>query len=94
MRAEARIYIQIDQPSEKKFPVAVANLVPVNRGSSKEWNRKISEIIRKNLTMTGLFDIIPEEQSPENPGANSPNPAAIQFAPWSLIGVQALVNGS
>jgi TolB protein len=92
--AEARIYIQVDQPSEKKFPIAVANLVPVNRGSSKKWSREIPEIIKKDLQLTALFDIIPEEQYPNSPGALSPNPATIQFPPWTLIGVQALVTGS
>lgn len=94
MRAEARIYIQIDQPSEKKFPVAVVNLVPVNRGGSKDWDRKIPDKIRNDLNLTGLFDIIPPEQYPASPGARSVNPATIEFPPWTLIGVQAVINGS
>lgn len=92
--AEARIYIQIDQPSGKKFPIAVVDLIAEGRSSSGEWSRKIPEIIRKNLLMTGLFDLVPEGQFPKEQGALSPNPATIQFAPWSLIGAQAFVIGS
>ena len=33
-QAYARIYIQIDQPSEKKFPVAVVDLIHAGGGSS------------------------------------------------------------
>ncbi len=92
--AQARIYIQIDQPSEKKFPVAVANLIPAGGGSSKDWTRGVAEIIRKDLALTNLFDIIPPEQYPTNDAANSASSATMQFAPWSLIGAQALVIGS
>ncbi len=92
-RADARIYIQIDQPSEKKFPIAVVDLVGV-KGADKNWSRKVSEIIRKDLGLTGLFDLIPADQFPNSEGSRSVNPSAIQFQPWSLIGAQALVNGS
>jgi len=93
-RAEARIYIQIDQPSEKKFPLAVVDLVSEGKGEDKNWSRKVSEILRKDLALTGLFDLIPEDQFPNSEGSRATNPAKIQFQPWSLIGVQALVNGS
>lgn len=94
LNAHARIYIQIDQPSEKKFPVAIADLVPVDRGRSKEWSEEIPQIIEDDLKLTGLFDIISPDQYPTGPGALSPDPSAIQFPPWTLIGAQALVTGS
>ncbi len=93
IRAEARIYIQIDQPSEKKFPIAVADLVPSDE-VSKDWNRKVSALIRKNLAMTGLFDLVDPLEFPKETSALDPNPGRIQFAPWSFIGVQALINGT
>lgn len=94
MPAEARVYIQIDQASEKKFPIAVVDLVPINRGASKDWNHEITDIIIDDLKLTGLFEIIPPDQYPMSPGALSTDPASIQFPPWTLIGAQALVNGS
>jgi len=93
-QAEARIYIQVDQPSEKKFPIAVVNLVASDGEESRDWSNKVAETIRKNLGMTGLFDLIPQDQFPSSGGALATNPAGIQFPPWSLIGAQALVNGS
>jgi TolB protein len=93
-RAEARVYIQIDQPGDKKFPIAIDNPVPVNRGESKDWSRKMTEIIKSDLTMTGLFDIIPQEQYPKEGNVRAPIPSAMQFPAWSVIGAQALVNGN
>src|SRR5579885_2644183 len=92
--AEARIYIQIDQPSEKKFPIAIVDLVPAEKGEDKKWSKNVTEIIRKDLAMTGLFDLIPGRSVSNSDGARSPNPSKIQFQPWSLIGAQALVMGT
>ncbi len=92
--AEARIYVQIDQASEKKFPVAIAPLVPDNHRNSGDWNTHIPDKIKKDLELTGLFEIISASQYPKSPGALSVDPAMIQFPPWALMGAQALVNGS
>lgn len=94
VKAEARIYIQIDQPSEKKFPIAVVNLVSTDGSKGGDWSHKLAATIRNDLNLTGLFDLIPEDQFPSSEGALSPSPSDIQFSPWTLIGAQALVNGS
>lgn len=91
--AEARIYIQIDQPSEKKFPIAVVDLESTGGGKSKDWSQKLAEIIRKDLTLTALFDIIDPKEFPTGKEALSINPSKIPFPQWTLIGAQALVNG-
>jgi TolB protein len=93
-RAEARIYIQIDQASEKKFPIAIVEPVSSEDGASREWGKKLAETIRSDLKLTGLFDLIPEDQFPNSAAARSTDPSQIQFSPWTLIGAQALVNGS
>lgn len=80
VQAEARIYISVDQPSEKKFPVAVANL----DGGSGNWSKKLPEVIRKDLTLTALFDVIPPEQYPKG---------EVNHQAWNLIGAQAVVMG-
>src|SRR3989338_6744383 len=91
--AHARIYIQIDQPSEKKFPIAVVDLVSTGGGENKDWSKKTADIIRKDLGLTGIFDLVSPEDFPNSAGARSINPSTIQFPPWTLIGAQALVNG-
>ncbi len=90
--AHARIFIQIDQASDKKFPIAVADLIP--QGKSSAIGEDIPDIIRKNLGLTGMFELIPASQHPTDGPGISPNLSAIQFAPWTLIGAQALVIGT
>ena len=89
---EARIFIQIDQASDKKFPIAVADLVPQGKHSS--IGEDIPDIISKNLGLTGMFELIPNSQHPSDGPGVSANLSAIQFAPWTLIGAQALVIGT
>jgi TolB protein len=90
--AEARIYIQIDQASEKKFPIAVVD--PVSEvGESKE-GRKLADILRGDLRLAGIFELISSEQFPTGDSARATDPSQIQFSPWTLIGAQALVNGT
>ena len=91
--AGARIYIQVDQPSEKKFPIAVTPLTANGGKNSGDWDRKVSEKIRSDLKLTGLFDLMDPAQFPNDPAARSSNPATIKFAPWTLVGAQALVSG-
>lgn len=96
---EARVYIQIDQPSEKKFPIAIADLTNAGGGHSHDWEQKVSAKIGNDLNLTGLFEVIDQSQYPKAAEANATNPSLnqaslIKFAPWSLIGAQALVNGS
>jgi len=94
LAAEARLYVLIDQPSEHRFPIAIADLIPEEGGKSREWSEKVSQKIRDDLELTGLFELIDPSSYPRTAEALSPNPATIQFGPWSLIGAQALVHGS
>ncbi|MBI2082717.1 MAG: Tol-Pal system beta propeller repeat protein TolB [Deltaproteobacteria bacterium] len=92
--SEARLYIVVDQPSENRFPIAVTDLVPEEGKKSKPWSQQLTKKIRDDLELSGLFDLIDSSSYPSNPEALSPNPATIQFGPWTLIGAQALVTGS
>ncbi len=92
--AEARIYIQVDQVSEKKFPVAVDTLHNSDGGGSSRFSERIAELVEKNLNLTGLFDLVPQSQFPSGDKARSGNPSTIDFPAWTLVGAQALVSGT
>jgi TolB protein len=79
--AEAKIYIDIDSPVLKKLPIAIQEF----SGTS---GKEISDIIRYDLTFTGLFLYIDRAAYIENPSQ--------PFNPknWSPIGVEAVVKGS
>jgi len=79
--AEAKIYIDITSPSAKKLPIAIYDL-------EGAFGKEISEIIRDDLTFTGLFMYIDKISYIENPSQvfNPQN--------WTPLGIEAVVKGS
>lgn len=77
---EARVYIDITSPSAKKLPIAIYDL----QGAQ---GKEISDIIRDDLTVTGLFSCIDK--------ASYIEPAAQKFAQqnWKPLGIDAVVKG-
>jgi len=93
-KSEGRLYVLIDQPSEKGFPIAVVDLLPIGEKKSKGWSHHVGRKIRSDLKLTGLFELIEPEDYPKEPQAFSTDPASVQFGPWSLVGAQGVVLGS
>jgi TolB protein len=79
--SEAKVYIDITSPLAKKLPIAVYDLQGVQ-------GREISDIIRDDLTVTGLFICIDKAAYLE--------PAAQQFNQqnWKPLGAEAVVKGT
>ena len=79
--AEAKVYIDITSPSAKKLPIAIFDL----QGPS---GKEISDIIRDDLTFTGLFMYIDKTSYIE--------PAAGKFSQqnWKPLGIEAVVKGT
>lgn len=73
-----KIYIDITSPGVKKLPIAIESFI----GGSE-----ISDIIKNNLTFTGLFDCIDDAAFIEKPGQQF-NPAN-----WKGLGVELVVKG-
>lgn len=79
--AEAKVYIDITSPSSKKLPIAIYDL-------QGPLGREISEIIREDLTFTGLFMYIDKASYIEDP-LKAFNPQN-----WTPLGIEAVVKGS
>ncbi len=79
--AEAKVYIDITSPSTKKLPIAIYDL----QGPE---GREIADIIRDDLTFTGLFVCIDK--------ASYIEPAAQEFNQqnWKPLGIEAVVKGT
>ena len=90
--AEARIYIRIDEYSAKKFPIAVADLRPIDGSYRGRLQREIPEVIRKCLDISGLFDVLSPDIFPSEDAGNIRLDNII-FSRWSLIDVQGVVKG-
>ncbi len=91
--AHARIYIRIDEVAEKKFPIAINNLVNAGKsGDRKNWSKEVTKILKKDLSLTGLFEFVDPELYP---GEDSKNykPDSVKYPAWKLLGVQALIKG-
>jgi len=79
--ADAKVYIDITSPSSKKLPIAIYDL-------QGPFGREISEIIRDDLTFTGLFMYIDKTSYIETP-SQVYNPGN-----WRPLGIEAVVKGS
>jgi len=89
--AEARIYIPIDQPSEMKFPIAIADLQ--RKKGSRSVARDVAEIIRNDLKLSGYFLVIPPERFKSQARKEGVTESDINFAYWKSINAQALIKG-
>jgi TolB protein len=90
----ARIYIVVDEPSEKTFPIGINPLkLQGEGGDKKKWATALPKVLQSDLEITGLFEIIDPLVFPER-DRNNITPDQVQFSAWTLIGAQAVVKGS
>jgi TolB protein len=87
--ASARIYIPIDQPPDQKFPIAISDLAKIGGGGSA--GKKIPDIIRNDLELSGYFRIIPKRAYLERSRKFAID--EIDFKKWTMVGAKALVKG-
>lgn len=89
----ARIYVPIDQPSDKKLPIAITELVKLSGGVGHEA-REIPAIIQRNLEISAYFQFIPPDAFLEAKGNGALTAGTIAFEQWTSIEAQALIKGS
>jgi TolB protein len=77
VRAE-RVYLDITSPTIQKMPIAIQDFVGL---------KNVSEIIRDDLSFTGLFDCLDESASIERPDQ------PFNHANWRGLGVSIVVKG-
>lgn len=88
----ARIYIPIDQPSDKKLPIAIVRLV--NSGGAGRYAKEIPAIIQNDLEISSYFQFIPPEAFLEPKDSKAITAPEINFDLWTAIEAQALIKGS
>jgi len=84
--AGARIYVPIDQPSDQKFPIAIADL----RGSD---GAKIADIIRNDMELSGYFRVLDPDAFKAVARKEGVSIDTIKFSYWTAIEAGALVKG-
>lgn len=86
--AHAKIYVVIDDPSAKKFPIAVPQFVDT-QGNTSQASTEISNLLKRDLDLAGYFSIIDESGF----AAPDTDTQEIHFEKWLAIDAHALVKG-
>ncbi|UCD83730.1 MAG: Tol-Pal system beta propeller repeat protein TolB [Deltaproteobacteria bacterium] len=90
--AAEKIYIDIDTPTMRRFPIAIPEFKDLKGGGSSRQLR-ISRIIANDLEISGLFNILSLPDSLGNLNKTDLTAEEIDFSDWSAIGTEALVWG-
>lgn len=89
LSAFARIYILIDEASQKKFPVAVPEFLNAFGATSTE-GKEMTDLLKKDLNIAGYFKVLDEAAFLSHEPENSEQ---IDFSRWTAIDAHALVKG-
>ena len=88
LAAQAKIYILLEEASERKFPIAVPEFATM-KGKQSSLTREITELIRNDLDIAGLFKVLDETSFLRG----DTDVETIDFAKWTAIEAFALVKG-
>ena len=87
------IYILVDQFSpEKKFPIAVADLLNEKTDAPDQEGKAIADILSRNLKLAGYFDLVSVPRALEFSSAVEPD--TMPFDQWNSIGARVFVKGT
>lgn len=90
--AWAKVYIDIDAPGFRKFPVAVPEFIPVSTKDAAAAE-KARKALLSDLFMAGIFDVV-------SPARYTPNPDAgvdlskTNYAVWKKAGADAVIKAT
>jgi TolB protein len=90
--ATAKVYIDVDSPNFRLFPIAICdfNIADANTAAkSRDIGIVLADEVKKYLTMTGFFNPLNKKSFLDDKGTNS-----INFANWTMIGADYLVKGN
>jgi TolB protein len=90
--AQAKVYIDINAPSLRRIPLAVPALRR-DGGAVGEAYAEIAEVLRSDLGITELFDVLDPRGYLEDPQRAPLQPSATSFADWFAIGAEVLIKG-
>jgi len=88
VKSFAKIYIMIEDPSSRKFPIAVPEFQST-KGRSSALTEEITDLVKTDLKIAGFFKVLDESAflSPVEPGAE------VDFSKWTAIEAHALLKG-
>jgi TolB protein len=96
-RALARIYLDIDSPNFNPIPIAICDFNDkiFNTTKQTEGGISISEGVKQDLALTGIFNILTKKSFLEEKSSASVMTAEkIRFSDWTAIGADYLLRGN
>lgn len=93
-RVDAKVYVDIDSPNFQLIPIAICDFDNKTANATKAANTgvTISDGIKKDLSMTGIFNILNKQSFLENTTSGAKE--SIRFSDWATIGADFLLQGS
>ena len=85
------LYIDINSPGGRRMPVAVASFIVVSGDAS--LSRGVPKILEADLSLTDLFDIVPEKAHMETVTPAHFAGTPLSYPAWKVIGAEAVVIG-
>ncbi|MBW1714067.1 MAG: PD40 domain-containing protein, partial [Deltaproteobacteria bacterium] len=92
-QSQARVYIDINAPYARLFPVAVPYLKPLGGAGGDQAAQGLVETLTSDLDFCGLFKTLDSKGFLENYLTMGLTAAATNFQAWKMIGAEFLVKG-
>lgn len=89
--ARAQIEIKVPEPGGAVLPIALSPLAHQSAGADQGLGVRFSDIVARDLDLSGLFRVIDRGAYLEGPDAAVE--AEINFGRWSVLGALALIKG-
>src|SRR5512133_575086 len=83
--AQERTYVDVGSPNFQPLPIAVATF----QGEGDVRGAEISDVVRSDLALSGLFDVLDPKGFLADPGEGFAAPS-IRFARWADVGADGL----
>jgi len=91
---EAKVYVEISQPSREPFPLAIPVFKNLGRtADTQNLASQFSDLVMADLRLTGLFNLIDRKAYIEDPTRAGLLPQDFDFASWRQIDALGLVKG-
>jgi len=91
--ALARVYIDINAPYARQFPVAAPELKRLGGQGGAEEARQLIGLVAADLDFSGLFRILDPKGYLEDQAKSGLTAAETNFQAWTMIGAEFLVKG-
>lgn len=93
--ASEKVYIDIDNPTIQKFPIAVADFYNMGGAPARgeDYSTRFSGELNRVLQITGYFTVLDKKAFLEDPRTAGITADKIRFMDWTSIGAESLIKG-